>query len=284
MKFLRFVFLTSVLLLTTFLYMGAQNTVPSTVDSEILDPAGRLVYAVPGYLQWENHDNLVRYLQTDTDSINSSLDATDIERRWKITIVRITASYAYVMVRTMDPVGYPWIASYDDSLAINATAEMPNEDFLPGIDILMDDTNTSGIAVGDEIEIVFLRRSLDPHHLSRLTVASAWRDSFIDDSDTTYGLAVPGNIENMTWFFRSITSSDGDAHGDNVLGLGYQLKIIGEAWGLIYAVSDSFYLPQNTIKDTTFEHGVADSLRTVHWGMATTTKLYLNFIKWLGGN
>jgi len=288
MRFIKLFFSFMVLALMIPCVLRSQNTVPMPTTFEILKPAGRMVYLTEGMVQARNsYGSPVRWVSADDDSVGSSLKY--VERHWKIGIASIdgllpdTGSIT-VTVHARDPRGEDLIMPYTATLNVHPQIEVNNSDWpIPGISIMMDDFVTAQHAVGDSFEIVYLRRSFNPHTKSRLTIAPAWSDT-ITARDTSYYLAVPGNVEFQRWFVKGICSSGVDDFGDSWFGLGHQLKVVGLGWGNIHVIDDSFYIQQDVMKDTSFVHGVADSLRLVAWGNTTTTKLYFEFWEWLGVN
>jgi len=284
MRFGKLLF--TALLLLVPCVVQAQITNPPSRDFAILNPDGRVTYGIPGDLVWKNiSGNAIRVLHEDVDSLMRSLPAVDNERGWLFVVDSLGDGQAHLTVTvaaTRD--NKAPVTAYVDSFAFDATGEFVTEEVLPGIDFMADDTVTSSLAVGDSIQAYIVRRSFDRHWTSRLTIVPANSDIFEDNTDTSYGLAVPGNKEFMRWGLKGITSSTTDDNGENYLGWGLQYKDVGgDGWSEILVKSDSFPLTQGVRRDTTVTHAIADSTRSAFWGVGTTVWLYLT-AWWTGSN
>jgi len=286
MRLIKLIFAVMALLLLIPHGVPAQNTNPPSTDFTILDsPDGKVTYWTEGYLIWKNiSGNAITNVFEDLDSLMRSLPARHKERGWLFVVDSLGDGQAYVTVTVESTRGkLAPVTAYVDSFAFNATGEFVTEEVLPGIDFVADDTVTSHLAPGDSIRFYFVQSSFDPHLVSRLTIVPANSDIFEDNTDTSYGLAVPGNKEFMRWGLKGITSSTTDDNGENYIGWGLQYKDIGGDWGEAVVVSDSFPLTQGVRIDTTVKHAIADSTRPVFWGVGSTVWLYLT-AWWTGSN
>lgn len=182
MRFIKLFFTFMAVLLLIPCGVQSQNTAPMPTTFEILKPADRMVYSAPGETMWKNsYGSPVRWVSADDDSVGSYLK--DVERHWKIGIVSIGAlspdtGDITVTVHTRDPRGEDLILPYTATLNAHQQIEVNNPNWIPGISIMMDDSVTALYAPGDTFEIVYLRRSFNPHTTSRLTVKTT-RDTFL---------------------------------------------------------------------------------------------------------